>query len=561
MTRATLWCALALLASCSPDAEHANAFRAEEAADETRAPWFRDVTEHSGVSFTHRMGATPERHLPETMGGGGALIDAQADGAWDLYLVQSGSFPLETTSDRRTEPPNELYLGRGDGSFEDATDASGDAAHRGYGQGVAAGDVDGDGSTDLYVTNFGPDVLLLNDGAARYSDRTDAGGLGDDRWTAGALLFDADRDGDLDLYVTGYVAIDPLDPVWCGRREEGYRAYCSPDQYDGLADRFWRNRGDGTFEVADAAAGLTDTAGKGLGVICADFDGDADLDLYVANDSVENRMWTNDGEGSFVDATLLTGTGVNSDGMSEAGMGLAVGDVDADGDLDLFVTNLDEESNTLYRNDGEWFTDATARAGLDAPSRPWVGFGAAIEDFDLDGDVDIAVANGHIIHNITLYHEDRSWAQPLSLYENRGDGRFGAAPERLGDLAARRFVGRALLPGDLDGDGDADLVLVQCGREARVLENLAPHGRPSVRVHGLGTGATVAWLRPDEAPVLRASLAGPSYFGRGAAEVILAGSPEPDELRVVDGSGVVRELTAAGGSGARRTYALTPSRR
>ncbi len=524
--------ALLLLVACGKSPNQSPAANSETGATpptettDQRGAWFQDATLSSGVRFVHEMGATPERHLPETMGGGGVLFDAENDGDWDLYLVQSGSMPIDLANSREAEPPNQLFANAGDGTFTDVTASSGDAAHPGYGQGCACGDIDGDGFEDLYVTNFGADVLLLNSGQLHFADVTSSAGLSDARWTAGAVFFDADADGDLDLFVTAYVAIDPQDPVYCGRREDGMRAYCSPDEYGGLHDRLWINDGAGAFVDGSANAGLTDTAGKGLGVLAADFNGDRRLDLYVANDSVENRLWAQEEPGRFTDATLMSGTGVNSNGMSEAGMGLAAGDVDGDGDLDLFVTNLDEESNTLYRNDGEWFTDVTSRAGLDAPSRPWVGFGAAIEDFDLDGDLDIAVANGHIIHNIARYHEERSWAQPMSLYENDGTGRFATAVEKLGPLAEQSFIGRALLPGDLDGDGDTDLVLVQCGSSTRILRNETPLEQPSLRVRGIPTGGT---LQTTRGPSWLSS-AGPSYYGRGAPEIVL-GSELNEPLR------------------------------
>lgn len=508
--------------------------------------WFLDVTETSGVDFGHEWGPTPERHLPETMGGGGALLDVENDGDWDLYLIQSGSLPTEPNPPRDDEPPNQLFQNAGDGTFLDVTDRAGAAAHRGYGQGVAAGDIDGDQLEDLYVTNFGPDVLFGNAGDLSFDDLTESSGISDDRWTTGAVFFDADSDGDLDLFVTGYVAIDPSNPVYCGRQGAGLRAYCNPDQYEGLRDRLWINDGQGAFIDGSSAAGLTDTAGKGLGALAADFNGDGRLDVYVANDSVENRLWTQGPDGVFNDATLLSGTGVNANGMSEAGMGLAAGDVDRDGDLDLFVTNLDEESNTLYRNDGEWFTDVTARAGLDAASRPWVGFGAVLEDFDLDGDLDLAIANGHILHNIDRYHEGRTWAQPMSLYENDGEGRFDTANHRLGPIANQSFVGRALLPGDLDGDGDSDLVLVQCGRTARILFNQTPLDRPSLRVIGAGTGTT--FQGPGDS--LWLSSAGPSYYGRGAPEILFVPNSLPEAP-----PGPIQ------GEGARRWIDLRSSRR
>lgn len=507
------------------------------AAEASTGVWFEDGTEASGLRFEHEMGATAERHLPETMGGGGAIVDVDNDGDLDVYLVQSGPMPLDLlaleaeardpqrrAAIRPEAPPNQLFLNDGRARFSDHTAASGAAADRGYGQGVAPGDADGDGWVDFYVTNFGPDVFVTGGPGAVFTDRTLESGLFDPRWTAGASFFDADQDGDLDLYVCAYVQIDVAEPVWCGRREEGYRSYCSPDQYAGLEDRFWRNDGRGRFSLANQVAGLIGTDGKGLDVLPVDIDLDGDLDLYVANDSVENRLWRNLGNGRFEDHTLRSQTGVDSNGMTEAGMGLVAGDLDEDLDFDLYVTNLDLESNTLYRNDGRWFTDSTARAGLDAPSRPWVGFGVVAEDFDLDGDLDLAVGNGHVIHNIALYHPERSWAQPLSLYENLGAGRFEVRPEFLGSLAEQRFVGRGLYSGDLDGDGDSDLLLLQCGGPARLLLNQTPLSRPSIEVRGLPPGAYLRAAAPDGRERLRLG-GGPSYYGRSADRALFA-SPE-----------------------------------
>jgi hypothetical protein len=517
------------------------------------AAWFVDVTTSSGVDFVHQMGATEQRHLPETMGGGGALLDADGDGHLDLYLVQSGllpapgSTPVDAALRQGPPPVNRLYLGDGDGTFADATARSGDAADPGYGQGCAAGDIDGDGDVDLYVTNFGPDLLLANRGDAHFDERSAEAGVRDERWTAGATFFDADRDGDLDLYVTGYVLVDVARPEWCGRQEAGWRSYCHPDRYPGLTDRLWINDGRGAFREESVARGMGDTGGKGLGAIPIDFDLDGDLDLYVANDSVENRLWRN-ADGRFEDATLLSGTGVNAGGMTEAGMGLACGDLDGDGDLDLYVTNFDNESNTLYRNDGEWFTDATVKAGLEAPSRLPVGFGVVAEDFDLDGDLDLAVANGHIIHNIELYHDGKRWRQPPQLYVNRGAGRFEERARLGGGLTATPRVGRALLSGDIDEDGDADLVLVECGGPARVLRNDAPSGeRGSFTIRGAAPHAALIATFDDGTRQLVQAGPAPSYFGACAAEARVALGPGRRVVRVetVGPGGAPIDLTAA----------------
>jgi hypothetical protein len=488
--------------------------------------WFRDVAADSGLVFVHDAGRTDEKHLPETMGAGAALCDLDGDGDLDAYLVQSG--PLPGREGDAPRPVNRLYLNDGTGHYEDATERSGDAAHTGYGMGVAAADVDGDGDIDLYVTNLGPDVLLLNDGAARFTDTTAAAGLGDPRWTTAATFFDADGDQDADLYVTGYVAVDLDDAPWCGDRKPGWRSTCHPDVFPGLPDRYYRNRGDGTFEERTAAAGLETPGqpGKGLGALALDADDDGDLDLYVANDSVENRLWLNAGDGTFVDATLMSGTGVDGAGRTEAGMGLATGDVDGDMDLDLFVTNFDDESNTLYRNDGQgFFTDVTIPSGLEAPSRLPVGFGTVMADLDDDGDLDLAVTNGHIIDNIELYHDGKTWKQISQVYANDGTGRFTEETARAGDLSARPLVGRGLYSGDVDRDGDLDLLLTQCGGPALLLRNAGgPTGRSggrSVTLVGLPPGTRVVAALASGKTRLADVGTQTSYFGPCAPELHL----------------------------------------
>ena len=496
---------------------------ATDEADAKQAPWFRDVTQKSGINFVHDWGATPERHLPETMGAGAAIFDANEDGWLDIYFVQGGPFPPGAGEGL---PTNRLYLNRANPfktgiNFVDATDQSGDAAHTGYGMGVTCGDANGDGHTDLYVTNFGPDVLLLGDGKGGFTDVTAASGIQDDRWTAGSAFFDADGDGDQDLYVTAYVAIDVEEPEWCGRKEEGWRSYCHPDQYEGLADRYWENQGDGTFLDRTKEAGLADNGGKGLGVLACDLDNDRDIDLYIANDGTENRLWLNDGKGHFTDRTMRSGTGVNANGLTEAGMGIAVGDVDHNRYLDLLVTNFDDESNTLYLGRKQSFRDSTVISGLEAPSRLPVGFGVVLADFDHDTHLDLMVANGHIIHNIDLYHDGKTHAQALQLFAGGGDGSFAQVPPAsAGDAFAGRYVGRGLYTGDLDNDGALDVVVTQCGGPAVVLENLTPQGRGFV-IRGLEVGCEIQinYSSGDDVTEFYRLSSSPSYFGYCAKEL------------------------------------------
>lgn len=514
-----LW--LLLAPACAREAEPPSETREEGAAAPARTIRFRDVTADVGVDFVHDPGATSDKHLPETMGHGVALVDVDEDGDLDLYLVQGG--PLVGRERVEAKPRNALFTNRGDGRFDDSTAASGAAADEGYGMGVAAGDANGDGSVDLFVTNDGPDVLLLGDGEGGFEDAGRAE-LADERWTTGAVFFDAELDGDLDLYVAAYVQVDLEHPTWCGRREPGWRTVCHPDHYPGLQDRLWRNLGAGTFEDATEEAGLSDSWGKGLGVIATDLDADGLPELYVANDSVENRLWHNEGGGRFTDRTLLSGTGVNGVGVTEAGMGVASGDVDADQDLDLFVTNFDNESHTLYVNEGGLsFSDGTAAAGLEAPTRLFVGFGTLLADFDDDGDLDLLVVNGHIVDLIHMYNEAQSYAQPAQLFLNDGAGRFRDGSAAAGDLAREPRVGRGATCGDLDGDGDLDLVLTECGGRARVLanEHEGPAGARAVLLEGAPRGARLLARTSEGALLVREAGPQPSYLSQTAPAVHL----------------------------------------
>ncbi|MCY2960169.1 MAG: VCBS repeat-containing protein [Planctomycetota bacterium] len=487
---------------------------------------FEDVTSTCGIDFVHDAGATPEKHLPETMGGGAALFDADEDGDLDAYFVQGGPLPLPGGAPDRfaypsgvRRPTNRLYANDGRGHFQDATERSGDAAVARYGMGVAVGDANGDGHEDLYLTVLGDDVLLQGDGRARFRDVTRTSGIVEPRWTTGAAFFDADDDGDLDLFVTSYVTIDLADPPWCGERKPGWRSYCHPDRFPGDEDRFWRNRGDGTFEDRTKEAGFSDPNGKGLCVLASDLDGDGRVDLYVANDSTENRLYRNLGGGRFEDATLLSGTGVDRYGRTEASMGVASGDVDGDQDLDLFVTGFDDESDTLYTNQGGMvFEDRTVQAGLELATRLPVGFGCLLEDLNLDGALDLCIANGHIIDNIALYHDGKTYAQKALVYRGDREGRFADVSGEAGVAVAREpLVGRGLLAGDLDGDGKADLLLTQCGGAPRVFRNVsANHG---LIIAGLPFGTRVELLGAlDIVLGVREAIPAPSYLGSGARD-------------------------------------------
>lgn len=448
-----------------------------------RQPLFSDVTTELGVDFRHRHFGTGAKYMPENMGAGVAVFDANGDGQLDLYFVQGAPWTNEgTLTTPLAERTNRLFLQRG-GKFQQVTGSG--LEDGGYGMGVAIGDIDGDSLPDVLVTNFGRNHLFHNLGDGRFRDETPMrlqGGPGNAAtlWSTGAAFFDADRDGDLDLYVVNYLDFSLANHKFCGSAARKLRSYCHPDIYNAQPDVYYRNRGDGVFEDQTLRMGFASPAfsaeGKGLGVFAGDLDGNGDPEIYVANDSTRNLLFIRE-QGRFREGALLAGLGYSGSGRPEASMGIAAGDIDADGRIDLFLTHLDMETNTLYVNRGDGlFVDATASAGLSGPSLPWVGFGTQLFDMDLDGDLDLFVGNGHIIDNISQFDPERSHSQPAQLFENAGDGKFNEVSRLLG-LNERRLIARSAVVADWDRDGDLDLVITQNDGPALLLRNDLQGGR------------------------------------------------------------------------------------
>lgn len=504
-----------------------------------------EATAAAGLEFRHASGASPLKHLPETMGAGLAWLDYDGDGWWDLYLVQSGPFPPDGSG----AAANRLFRNRGDGGFAPVP-ADGGAGDRGYGQGAVAADVEGDGDADLVVTNFGGEVLLVNRGDGTFAARPLPAPPG---WGASAAFADGDGDGDLDLYVTRYVDYDPTRPIFCGDVGSGRRSYCDPSLFAGSPDVYFRNDGGGTLAEATRAAGLVDLGGKGLGVLFTDLDGDRRPEVYVANDQTINLLYRNLG-GRFEEVSLPSGTAVNRDGMAEAGMGLAAADVDADGDPDLAVTNFDFETNTLYRNlGGLQFEDDSAETGFGPPSLNFLGFGIAGTDLDGDGDVDYYVANGHVFEHPP--RASASYEQPNLVLLNDGRGRFtaGSCPV-YGD--GRLGLGRGLAAADYDNDGDPDLAAQNNDRPLALLRNDArPAAWLGVVLRGRapntqGVGATVR-LETSAGPQTRWVLAGDSYLSSSDPRVLFALPPKAE----------ARALEVTWPSGRRQRLAPPPVKR
>lgn len=459
----------------------------------TGETWFEETARRAGIDFTHTRGFTVRHWFPEIMGGGGCWIDYDGDGDLDLYVVQSG----DLQPGNRANTPNRLFRNEADGSFLDVTDAAG-VGDRGYGMGCAVGDYDGDGTPDLYVTNFGPNTLYRNRGDGSFVDATTAAGVGHSGWGTSAAFVDYDRDGRLDLFVVNYVNWTPAAEIECfGGGNE--RTYCNPSQYNAPAmDVLYRNRGDGTFADATEASGIGRAFGNGLGVAPGDFDGDGRIDLYVANDDNPNQLWINRGDGTFEDEALLAGAALNATGEAEAGMGVIAIDIDDSDTLDLFVTHLRDETNTLYLNRGSLFDDATATAGLAAPSVGFTGFGTAFADFDHDGELDLFVANGRVGRTAAPLVADDPYAEPNQLFRGLGGGRFEEVLPRGGTREPLIDNSRAAAFGDYDGDGAVDVAVVNNGGPLRLLRNRAAAGGSWVRVrlrHADGSDALGARLR------------------------------------------------------------------
>ena len=416
--------------------------------------WFSEQAASRGLDFQHRSGFRERPLLPEITGSGAALADLDGDGDLDAYIVQSGS--LYPPGDPRHGDPvgNRLYFNRGDGTFVAAPESDA-AADTGYGMGVAAGDYDDDGDVDLYVTNVGPNVLLRNDGTGNFKDVTASAGVGDPLWSTGAGFMDLDHDGDLDLVVVNYINWTLEGEIKC---YVGIAlTYCPPANYNApTTDRLYRNDGDGTFTDVSAESGIGSGFGNGFGLVGVDFDQDGLTDLFVANDMMLDRLWMNQGALHFADEAMLRGTAVDEHGIAKAGMGVAAGDIDRDGDTDVMVVNLEGQTDSFFRNEGSHFRDATAQLGL-ALSGKHTRFGVVLADFDNDGWLDLYEANGKV--SAPSPSAGNVFDEPNVLLRGVPPGRFEDVPQG-GVETALVHTSRGVAAGDVDGDGGIDLLVV-----------------------------------------------------------------------------------------------------
>jgi Flp pilus assembly protein TadD len=490
------------------------------AARSTRVePRFVDDAEAAGLRFLFENGESGLRQLPETASGGVGLLDYDGDGWLDVYVVQGGRFPPLPGP----QPPGDrLFRNRGDGTFEDRSASAGIAGLTGgYGHGVTVGDYDNDGDPDLFLTRWRTYALYRNRGDGTFEDATDVAGLGGDRdWPTSAAFADLDNDGDLDLYVCHYLAWDAANPKVCNSLTPGggtvIRA-CRPRLFPALKDRVFRNDG-GRFVDVTATAGIVDDDGRGLGVIAADVDDDGRIDLFVANDTTANFLWRNLGGWRFREDAHASGLAAGADGSYKAGMGVAGGDLDGDGRIDLVVTNFYGESTTFYHNlGGGLFADHTSTSGLDAASRTLLGFGIACLDFDNDGRLDLATANGHIDD----FRPVSAYAMPAQLLAGAEGGRLVDVSPRAGPPWKVLRHGRGLAAGDLDNDGRVDLVLLGQNEPLAYFHNRTDAGHfVTVRLVGASSnrdavGARLTVIGEDGTQHVAYRFGGGSYQSAG----------------------------------------------
>jgi hypothetical protein len=438
---------------------------------------FADITAQSHIDFIHQNSATSNKYLIETMGGGVALFDYDNDGRLDIFFTNGALISDPMPDGQKPDKSNKkfwnrLYHQNADGTFTDVTERAGlTGMPQGYySMGVAVGDYDNDGFEDLYLTGYGGNILYHNNGDGTFTDVTEKAGVKGGGWSASAGFFDYDNDGKLDLFVTRYVDWTLKTNRYCGEKPpNGVRAYCHPDNYDGLTNILYHNNGDGTFTDVSEKAGIANPRGKGLGVSFADYDGDGFTDVFVANDSVQCFLYHNNGNGTFSEVGLLAGVGYNEDGKTFAGMGIDFSDYDNDGLPDIVVTDLSNERYMLFHNDGSGsFRDVTNSSGIGSATLAFSGWSTHFFDYDNDGWKDLFVAQSHVMDTIERTSPNLRYLEPPLLLRNVS-GHFVRVI--AGEAFQRDWAGRGAAFGDIDNDGDVDVVVSNLGQKAYLLRN------------------------------------------------------------------------------------------
>jgi len=496
-----------------------------------------NITSKAGISFQHNSGAYGGKLLPETLGSGCAFLDYDGDGWQDILLVNSMDWP----GHKKQKSTLKLYKNNHNGTFSDVTRAAGLEIEL-YGMGVAVGDYNNDGFPDVLITCVGQNRLFQNTGKGTFIEVTKKSGLlGRQAFSTSALWFDYDRDGLLDLFVCNYVNWSPEHDVFCSL-DGKHKSYCTPEAYRGETCWLFHNRGDGTFEDATAGSGVFDASSKSLGVALLDFDQDGWPDLVVANDTQPNKLYKNLRNGKFKDVAVEAGIAFSPDGKARAGMGVAIGDFENSEHQGIAITNFDNEMIGLYRpGKSGAYDEISLASGVGAPSKTTLGFGCAFLDIDLDGRLDLAVANGHIDETVRNIRGNVGYAQPPQLFLNQGGGKFHEAASDAGSDFAGAKVGRGLAFGDFDRDGDLDLLLTTNNGSAFLYRNDQTANHRALRVHLTGTksnrdaiGAVVRVFNGNEVQ-MRVVQGGSSYLSQSELPVTFGmGTRDKAERVVVD---------------------------
>jgi len=498
---------------------------------------FTDVSAQAGIHFKHNTGAFGKKYLPETLGTGCAFLDYDNDGWQDIILINS----MDWAEHKTNKSLLALYHNNQDGTFTDVTRTAGLAVEM-YGIGVAVADYDNDGNDDIYITCLGPNHLFRNLGGGKFADVTAKAGVGDPGFSTSAVWFDYDNDGKIDLFVANYVDWSVEKDQFCSLDGKN-KSYCTPQTYKGQSSTLYHNKGNGSFENVTQKAGVGDATSKSLGVALLDYNSDGWLDLFVANDTEPNKLYKNNGNGTFTDEGVAAGVAFSEAGTARAGMGVDAGDYDGSGRPGIVLGNFTNESMALYNNDGKGlFTDEAPNSGIGKMSAQSLTFAVFFFDYDLDGLLDVFAANGHVSDDISVVQPNVKYAQPPHLFHNKGKKKFEEMTGKLGRALQRAIVGRGAAYGDFDNDGDLDLLITANNGPARLLRNDNANQNDLLRVRTVGSksnrdgiGAKLTLKTAKGGKLFQMVKTGSSYCSQSELPIVFGlGAPEEGKLLTLE---------------------------